>query len=45
MIYRNRKTGFIFETISEVHGEEWEIVSPTPIKDEKPKRRKVKKDE
>jgi hypothetical protein len=29
--YKNIKTGFIFETECELHGEDWEKLSPSPV--------------
>lgn len=35
MRYRNRRTGFVFETVSVVKSDEWELVpEPAPIKAE-----------
>jgi len=53
MIYKNTKTGFVFETPCEVKAEGWENLSPKPItkavkeeKDVKPVRtRRTKKDD
>lgn len=47
-MYKNTKTGFEFETDSEIEGKDWVKLSPSLIteeKEDKPIKKRTKKDE
>ena len=51
MIYKNTKTGFVFNSPCEIKAEGWEVLNPAPSskekeeKEVKPVKKRTKKDE
>ena len=43
MTYKNRRTGFVFDSPCEVKGEEWECLTPSSLKKEEDKPVKPKR--